>query len=120
MKLFFMSIVLLLTLFSCILTQNTAENNLQAPSSKIAYETDSKVECPAISYFAGYKTNGLGKVVPNFTGFCPNLDNTCCAYDDFKLIQKWWQDPQVEVKMNQNLMMAARVDLRKQSQQNVF
>jgi len=120
MKNFFMSIVLLLTLFSCILTQNTNENNLQNPNPQNLATNGTKVDCPAISYFAGYNTNGLGKVVPNFTGFCPNLDDTCCGYDDFKLIQNWWQEPQVEISVNSSSMMAARVDLRKQSQQNVF
>jgi len=54
---------------------------------------DGPVICPAISYFLGTKSAGLGKRVKNYTGYCPNLENTCCGYEDFKGIQTWWQDP---------------------------
>ena len=49
------------------------------------------VDCPAIGYFLGNQSNGLGKTIPNKTGYCQNLKDICCGVNHQKGIENWWQ-----------------------------
>jgi hypothetical protein len=120
MNRFFMSVLLSLTLFSAIFSQIQADSIQTTQNLAAEIPQDGPVNCPAISYFLGTKSAGLGKTVRNYTGYCSNLDKTCCSYEDFKGIQNWWQEPTQTLALNQNQITISRAELRKQKQQNIY
>ena len=52
---------------------------------------DGTATCQSIGFFTGENTTKPRKVIPNTSGICQYLEDSCCSTDDFKSLKEWWE-----------------------------
>jgi outer membrane biosynthesis protein TonB len=84
----------------------------EKPKEEVKEEVDDgTATCRSIGFFTGENTIKPRKVIPNTSGICQYLEDSCCTTDDFKSLKEWWEGIPGSKKSRQKKRLSQAQDI---------
>jgi hypothetical protein len=92
--------------------EKSKEEVKEKPKEEVKEEVDDgTATCRSIGFFTGENTIKPRKVIPNTSGICQYLEDSCCTTEDFKSLKEWWEGIPGSKKSRQKKRLSQTQDI---------
>jgi hypothetical protein len=92
--------------------EEVKEEVKEKPKEEVKEEVDDgTATCRSIGFFTGENTIKPRKVIPNTSGICQYLEDSCCTTEDFKSLKEWWEGIPGSKKSRQKKRLSQTQDI---------